>query len=127
PALNARGVTFHVEFSVVDRLRDLSEPEVDALVVKLKNHRRKLVNKRANAIVKSFWNGKEYVLEVKALWDARIGLVDGIMAVMRQYNLSSEDPVHEDDDGIPDSPSTSEMRFYSIFRLDNPRERRNSA
>ncbi|KAH0154255.1 hypothetical protein KCU67_g9130, partial [Aureobasidium melanogenum] len=39
PALNARGVTFHVEFSVVDRLRDLSEPEVDALVVKLKNHR----------------------------------------------------------------------------------------
>ncbi|KAH0035758.1 hypothetical protein KCU78_g1994, partial [Aureobasidium melanogenum] len=127
PALNARGVTFHVEFSVVDRLRDLSEPEVDALVVKLKNHRGKLVNKRANAIVKSFWNGKEYVLEVKALWDARIGLVDGVMAVMRQYNLSSEDPVHEDDDGIPDSPSTSEMRFYSIFRLDNPRERRNSA
>ncbi|KAH0382287.1 hypothetical protein KCU92_g6345, partial [Aureobasidium melanogenum] len=127
PALNARGVTFHVEYSVVDRLGDLSEPEVDALVVKLKSHRRKLVNKRANAIVRSFWNGKEYVLEVKALWDARIGLVDGIMAVMRQYNLSSEDPVHEDDDGIPDSPSTSEMRFYSIFRLDNPRERRNSA
>lgn len=126
-ALNTRGVTFHVEYSVVDRLRDLSEPEVDALVVKLKNHRSKLVNKRANAIVRSFWNGKEYVLEVKALWDARIGLVDGIMAVMRQYNLSSEDPVHEDDDGIPDSPSASEMRFFSLFRVDNPREIRNSA
>lgn len=114
-------------YGVYDRLSDLPEPEVDALVVKLREHRRKLVNKRADAIVGSFRNGMEYMLEVKALWDARIGLVDGILAVIRQYNLSSEDLVYETgDDGIPDSPSTSEMRFFSLFRLDNPRERRNS-
>ncbi|KAG9851312.1 putative glycerophosphodiester phosphodiesterase, partial [Aureobasidium melanogenum] len=117
-----------VEFyGLYNRLSDLSVPEVDALVVKLREHRKKLVNKRADAIVGSLWGGKQYMLEVKALWDASIGLVDGIMAVTRQYNLSSESPAREPiDNGIPDSPSTSEMRFFSLFRHDNPRERRNS-
>lgn len=116
PVLTAKGLTFHVNYSVVDRLEDLSVQEVDELVVELREHRRKLVDKRANSIVGSFWGGKEYLLEVKALSDARIGLVDGIMAVIRQYNLSSDSPVREpSDESIP-----------SLFRLDNPRERRNS-
>lgn len=51
PVLTAREVNFHVEYSVVDHLSDLSELEVDALVVKLKDHRRKLVNRRADASV----------------------------------------------------------------------------
>ncbi|KAH0278063.1 WD40 repeat-like protein, partial [Aureobasidium melanogenum] len=116
PVLTAKGLAFHVNYSVVDRLRGLSVPEVDELVVKLREHKRKLVEKRADAIVGSFWGGKKHVLEVKALCNARIGLADGIMAVIRQYNLSSESPVREpSDENIP-----------SIFRLDNPRERRNS-
>ncbi|KAG9662766.1 putative glycerophosphodiester phosphodiesterase, partial [Aureobasidium melanogenum] len=129
PVLTAKRVIEDVQYyGVYDRLRNLSVPEVDALVVKLREHRRKLVNKRADALVGSFHNGMEYMREVKALWDARIGLTDGIMAVIRQYNLSSEDPVYEtDDDGIPNSPSASEMRFFSLFSLDNARERRNSA
>lgn len=68
----------------------------------------------------SFWNGfedsKKHILEVKALWDAKIGIVDGVMAVIRQYSLSSDSPVQDiSDHDIP-----------KIFRLNNPRGRRNS-
>ncbi|KAH0365163.1 hypothetical protein KCU65_g6342, partial [Aureobasidium melanogenum] len=65
PVLTARRMISDVEYyGVYDHLRDLSEPEDDALVVKLKDHRSKLIKKRTNAIVGGFLNGKEHVLEV---------------------------------------------------------------
>lgn len=95
-------------------------PEIDALLVELREHRERATKKRDSDITTSFWNGfpysKKHVLEVKAFWDAKIGLVDGVMAVIRQYNLSSESLVRE----------TSDYDIPAMFRLDNPRERRNS-
>jgi hypothetical protein len=89
-----------------DELQNLSSSEIDTLLGRLRNRRRKIIRLGASAIRSSRYPGwgtsrteyDEYVVLENAQLNAYVGLVDGIMLPIRERCNSSQSLLSENSD-----------------------------